>query len=235
MSFSDIALAALAVAYCNLLAYCLTVSRRLGRIERTTKTDPHTGLGSGHWLESERWPAALRSGQPLGVVYIDLDHLKSRNDRLGHSAGDLYIQDAAAALRQGSRRGVDEVFRLYTAGDEFAILVHGRLDPHRLAQTLLDRLRSYGVSASLGVAYSTETGYLPARVELRQAAEQACRQAKKLGGDRAVVAQHPGHPSGASLAVPPVTWQVAPRAPANPGDLAKHDSVDPHRLAVAAP
>ena len=220
MSFSDIALAALAVAYCNLLVYCLTVSRRLGRIERTTKTDPRTGLGSGHWLESERWPAALRSCQPLGVVYVDLDHLKSRNDRLGHSAGDLYIEDAATALRQGSRRGVDEVFRLYTAGDEFALLVHGPLDPHRLAQTLLGRLRSYGVSASLGVAYATETGYLPARVELRQAAEQACRQAKKLGGNRAVVAQHAGPPIGASLAARPVTWQAAMGAAANLGESA---------------
>ena len=226
MSFSDIALAALAVAYCNLLAYCLTVSRRLGRIERTTKTDPRTGLGSGHWLESERWPAALRSGRPLGVVYIDLDLLKSRNDRLGHSAGDLYIQDAAYALRQGSRRGMDEVFRLYTAGDEFAILLHGPLDPHRLAQTLLDRLRSYGVSASLGVAYATETGFLPARVDLRQAAEEACREAKKLGGNRAVVAQRTRHAVGAGQAERPGTWQGAPGAPTNRGETAADFGAD---------
>jgi diguanylate cyclase (GGDEF)-like protein len=157
-------------------------------MERTTKTDPLTGLGSGHWLETERWPAALRSGGPLGIAYIDLDHLKSRNDNFGHAVGDLYIQEAAKALRQASRRGVDEIFRLYNAGDEFLVLVLGPHDPHRLAQTLIERLRSYGVAASVGMAYSTETGYLPARVELRQAAEAACRQAKAQGGDRAVVA-----------------------------------------------
>ncbi len=187
MSWSDLAIAAVAVACFNLLGWCLSLARRLGQIERTTKTDPLTGLGSGHWLETERWPAALRSGRPLGIVYLDLDHLRARNNQCGHAAGDLYIQEAAHALRQASRRGVDELFRIYTAGDEFMVLIHGPLDPHRLAHTLLERLRSFGISASVGLAYATETRYLPARVELRQAAEAACRQAKAQGGDRVLV------------------------------------------------
>ena len=198
MSWSDVAVAAVAVACFNLLWWTLTLSRRLGHIERTTKTDPRTGLGSGHWLDTERWPAALRSGAPLSVLYVDLDHLKARNDQHGHLFGDLYIQEAATALRQASRRGVDEVFRLYTAGDEFLALLHGPLDPHRLAQTVVERLRTYGVSASVGLAYSTETSYLPARAELRQAAEQACQKAKKLGGDRAIVVTAAATPRSAA-------------------------------------
>jgi diguanylate cyclase (GGDEF)-like protein len=188
MSWSNFAVAAVAVACLNLLWWCLALGRRLRRMERTTRTDPLTGLGSGHWLETERWPAALRSGRPLGIAYLDLDHLKSRNDKYGHAVGDLYIQEAAKALRQASRRGVDEIFRMYLAGDEFLLLIHGPFDPHRLAQTLVERLRSYGVAASVGLAYSTETGYLPARIELRQAAEAACREAKAQGGDPAIVA-----------------------------------------------
>jgi diguanylate cyclase (GGDEF)-like protein len=195
MSWSDVALAAVAVACFNLLWWCLTLARRLGHIERTTKTDPLTGLGSGHWLEAERWPAALRSGLALGVAY-----LKLRNDQHGHALGDLYIQEAASALRQASRRGVDELFRLYSAGDEFLVIFRGPLDPARVAQALVERLRNYGVTASIGLAYSTETRYLPARVELRQAAEQACRQAKKLGGDRAVVVTAASHASEAQRA-----------------------------------
>ena len=160
----------------------------VSRASNTLMTYPHVcSMGSGHWLETERWPAALRSGLPLGIVYLDLDHLQARNDQHGHALGDLYIQEAANALRQASRQGVDEVFRLYTAGDEFLLILHGPLDPDRVAQALIERLRNYGVSASIGLAYSTETRYLPARVELRQAAERACRQAKKLGGDRAIV------------------------------------------------
>ena len=128
--------------------------------------------------------------------------LKARNDSHGHALGDLYIQEAANALRQASRRGVDEVFRLYTAGDEFLLLMHGELDATRLAHTLVERLRNYGVAASVGIAYSTETRYLPARVELRRAAEQACRRVKKLGGDRAIVVTAAGQIGDAAQAWP---------------------------------
>ena len=223
-----VAVAAVAVACFHLLLWCLRIARRLQHIERTTKTDPLTGLGSGHWLDTERWPAALRSGRPLGVLYADLDHLKFRNDQLGHSAGDQYIQEAAHALRQAVRRGVDEVFRVYTAGDEFVILLHGRLDPDRLAQTVLERLHNNGVAASIGVAYSKEIGFVPARVELRQLAEQACRQAKRLGGDRAHVVTASAQAGEASPAWPP--------GAESEGNIPIHiESVEPPHFAVAAP
>ena len=60
MSGSDLAVATVAVACFYSLWWCLSIARRLRRMERTTKTDPLTGLGSGHWLETERWPAARR-------------------------------------------------------------------------------------------------------------------------------------------------------------------------------
>lgn len=66
MSGSDFAGAAMAVACFNLLWWCQSLARRLSHVERTT--DPPTGPGSGHWLETERWPAALRSGQPMGLA-----------------------------------------------------------------------------------------------------------------------------------------------------------------------
>ena len=47
-----------------------------------------------------------------------------------------------------------------------------------------------GVSASLGLAYTAVTEFVPARAELRAAAEAACRQAKKRGGGCAVLADH---------------------------------------------
>ena len=191
MSGVALAVAAVAVACFYSLWWCLSLARRLRRIERRSKLDPLTGLGSGDWLHTERWPAALRSGRPLGVAYLDLDHLKFTNDALGHSAGDQYICTAADALRQAVRRGVDEVFRCYQAGDEFIVLIHGPLgDLRRCAESLLQRLAERGVSASLGLAHTTVTEFVPARAELRVAAEAACRQAKKRGGGCAVLAGH---------------------------------------------
>lgn len=184
MSWTALIVAAPTVACCFLLGWCLSLSHRLNSIERHSKLDPLTGLGSGHWLETERWQAALRSGRPLGVIYIDLDHLKLRNDRFGHGAGDRYIKTAAAAITNACRRGVDEVFRAYTAGDEFVILLHGLIaDPLGFGQSLLSRLRHQGVAASIGMAYSTELGFVPARSDLMVLAEQACRKAKKRGGN----------------------------------------------------
>ena len=61
MSGADLAVAAVAVACFYSLWWCLSLARRLRRIERSSKLDPLTGLGSGDWLQAERWPAALRS------------------------------------------------------------------------------------------------------------------------------------------------------------------------------
>jgi len=196
MSGSDLAVAAVALACFYSLWWCMSLARRLHRIERTSKLDPLTGLGSGDWLHTERWPAALRSGRPLGVAYLDLDHLKFTNDKLGHAVGDQYICTAADALRQAVRRGVDEVFRCNQAGDEFLVLLHGPLgDLNRCANSLLQRLSEHGVSASLGLAYTTVTEFVPARAELRERAEAACREAKKQGGGCAVLAgQGEGRP-----------------------------------------
>jgi diguanylate cyclase (GGDEF)-like protein len=189
MSGSDLAIAAVAAACFYALWWAYSLSCRLRRIERLSKLDSLTGLGSGDWLQTERWPAALRSGRPLGVAYLDLDRLKFTNDELGHEAGDRYICTAADALRQAVRRGVDEIFRCYQAGDEFIVLIHGPLgDLRRCAESLLQRLADRGVSASLGLAYTPVTEFVPARAGLRAAAEAACRQAKKRGGGCAVLA-----------------------------------------------
>ena len=56
MSGPDPGVTAVALACCYSLWWCLSLARRLRRIERTSKTDQLTGLGSGDWLDTERWP-----------------------------------------------------------------------------------------------------------------------------------------------------------------------------------
>jgi diguanylate cyclase (GGDEF)-like protein len=63
-----------------------------------------------------------RSQTPLAVMVVDLDDFKLVNDRCGHEAGDLVLQEAAGRLTESLRAG-DTVARL--GGDEFAVLVHG--------------------------------------------------------------------------------------------------------------
>lgn len=61
-----------------------------------------------------------RSGEPLALLLIDLDHFKAINDNGGHEAGDIALRLFAERTR-GALRAVDCVARL--GGDEFAILL----------------------------------------------------------------------------------------------------------------
>jgi hypothetical protein len=73
--------------------------------------------------------------------------------------------------------------------DRFEVILHGPVsDLSRCARSLLQRLSDRGVSASVGLAYTTVTEFVAARAELRRLAEAACRQAKKQGGGCAMLA-----------------------------------------------
>src|SRR4029077_12668219 len=60
-----------------------------------------------------------RDGEPFSVLMLDLDHFKIVNDSVGHSAGDLLLQEMAQRLRAVLRE-TDVLAR--RGGDEFAIL-----------------------------------------------------------------------------------------------------------------
>ena len=161
-----------------LLLWCARLSRRQRRLDAISLYDGLTGLLCGRVFERERWPAAIRDSSPVAFVYVDLDDLKARNSSGGDKAGDQYIREAAKRLER--RLGVDQVFRLHGAGDEFGILVQG--DSARrvgaFAEILVNDLSSAGISASIGAA-CTESRDYKTRAAVYQAAEAAMQQAKK--------------------------------------------------------
>lgn len=61
-----------------------------------------------------------RSGRHGAIIYLDLDNFKPLNDRHGHKAGDLLLQEVAYRL-SACLRDEDTVARL--GGDEFAVLL----------------------------------------------------------------------------------------------------------------
>jgi diguanylate cyclase (GGDEF)-like protein len=62
---------------------------------------------------------AMRPGQQLAVLYIDIDEFKGVNDALGHPIGDELLKGVAGRLR-GCLRDTDLAARL--GGDEFAVI-----------------------------------------------------------------------------------------------------------------
>ena len=96
--------------------------RLLGELERLSMTDELTGLYNRRGFQTFGGEL-LKMGRRINVqaflIYIDFDKLKSINDSLGHSEGDMALRDLAAVLKQTFRE-TDLLARV--GGDEFAVL-----------------------------------------------------------------------------------------------------------------
>ena len=101
--------------------------------------DPLTGLANRALFRdrvSHALARARRQGEPISVLYLDLDDFKKVNDSLGHSEGDRLLVVAAERFRISARAG-DTVARL--GGDEFAVLIEDGVDS-RGVTSVVDRL-----------------------------------------------------------------------------------------------
>ena len=169
----------------------LAISNR--RLEHAAMTDLLTGLPNrraGMQALEKAWSVSQRSGQPLAVLMIDVDHFKSINDRHGHAVGDLVLQEIAKAIQAAARRH-DSVSRI--GGEEF-LLVCQDADP-KIALVVAERLRRMikalrinisGVeiqtAVSIGVA-AREAGLAEVDAMVR-GADTALYAAKNAGLDR---------------------------------------------------
>lgn len=94
------------------------------QIERERDSDGLTKLYArrGFWREAD-WlflrPEVLRHS---GLLVIDLDNLKTTNDRFGHNFGDLYIQTAGRCFAENTPEGT---LCARMSGDEFILFFYG--------------------------------------------------------------------------------------------------------------
>lgn len=162
-------------------------------LQRLAHTDALTGLMNRRaWtdanaLERER---QKRWGDGHAVIALDLDHFKKVNDTHGHAAGDAVLQ-AVGDLLAKSFRKLDSVARI--GGEEFGVLLPHTpaADAAVLAEQLREAIsllripfgeRELHISASIGVAHSSEAG-----PEGPQALADARSYAAKRGGRNRVV------------------------------------------------
>src|SRR5207302_8962780 len=98
---------------------------------------------------------AGRTGEPLSLVVVDIDHFKSINDSVGHQGGDDVLRHVGRALASHARE-VDLAARY--GGEEFCVLLPAC--PPDDAMAVAGRLRAAiaefagkpAVTASAGVA-----------------------------------------------------------------------------------
>jgi diguanylate cyclase (GGDEF)-like protein len=156
------------------------------RAMRLALTDPLTGLGN-HRSFHERLQRELvnaeAEGTSLALCLVDLDDLKTINDRFGHPSGDLVLGQVASRLRQGG-----ESFRL--GGDEFAVLLPRQEERQAtaVARSIVERVAALHVDGVGTVTVSAGVATYPTqgsgRDELIRLADSALYWAKKDGKNR---------------------------------------------------
>jgi len=143
--------------------------RSEARLNHLANHDHLTGLPNRLLLKRSLEAALVNAeanNEELAVLFIDLDHFKSVNDKLGHLVGDRYLQEIAGRLRTSLRR--DDILARW-GGDEFVAVIerlHGdeAVDDaiSRLFSQLRQPMRLDGhyvtPSASIGLARFPEDG-----------------------------------------------------------------------------
>ncbi|GAB4557735.1 MAG: GGDEF domain-containing protein [Rhizobacter sp.] len=152
-------------------------------------------------LEAQR---AERSGRPLCLALIDIDHFKRVNDQHGHAQGDEVLR-AFAACASVALRDTDTLGRW--GGEEFIVMLPET--PADAAMGVLSRvhrqtaeLRFEAFDATLRVSFSAGIAVVQPGETLAAAierADQAMYAAKQAGRDRSVLAKPPSPPRVAPM------------------------------------
>ncbi len=122
------------------------LSRANQRLHQMATTDGLTGLTNHRAFQEfleKYYHQAVRTGAPLSVMLIDVDHFKAFNDTFGHQEGDYVLRQLGRIFQRAARKG-DIVARY--GGEEFCIILVNA-DP-KASQQVAERLREKVASTS---------------------------------------------------------------------------------------
>ncbi len=161
-------------------------------VELRAETDTLTGLWN-HGALIEQIDRLVAQREDFAMLMVDLDFFKKYNDRFGHQAGNVMLQQIAAQLR-ASCRETDKVYRY--GGDEFALLLPNSslAGARTVAEKVQDAVRSVSdgrpaptpLTCSIGIAVFPKDGEDGPSIIL--AADRACYAGKRGGRARIATA-----------------------------------------------
>jgi len=167
-------------------------SRRTKYFEEVAAIDGLTGLHNRRWLDetfSRQVERAVRSGRPLTLLLIDIDHFKRMNDERGHAAGDEALRQVSTALAAAVRPR-DSLARY--GGEEFAVLVPDveGAQAVQVAERLRDAVASRRLAGADGTTLTISVGVSVKQTadtlaSLLARADAALYRAKAAGRNRA--------------------------------------------------
>jgi diguanylate cyclase (GGDEF)-like protein len=121
-----------------------------------SRVDTKTGLLNASTWEREaevEIARAVRTGSPLALALVDIDHFKVVNDTYGHLAGDKALRAVTDALRS-QLRAYDQAGRF--GGEEFVVLLPNAREADAI--NVAERLRAHIAGMSIPVADDAESG-----------------------------------------------------------------------------
>jgi diguanylate cyclase (GGDEF)-like protein len=199
VSPSRVASEALAVSVCEHLGLALTNIRLRESLREQSIRDPLTDLFNLRYLEEtleREISRSTRSGKPVGLMMLDVDHFKAFNDTFGHPGGDALLCELSNLLQSVTR--VEDAACRY-GGDEFVVLL-----PESSLDITLERAEEIRKAAArfnithegaaldpvtLTVGVAVYPDHATDMTGLLRAADEAMYEAKHAGGDRVLVAQ----------------------------------------------
>lgn len=176
----------------------LTIKRQADAMRELSMTDGLTGMANRRHFNDRlaaEWRRCARAGVPLSLIMIDIDHFKLYNDRYGHQAGDVCLQQVSAAMKRCASRPQDLLARY--GGEEFILLLpqEGPEGVAAVAQRIQDEVRKLALpheasptAATVTISMGLATAMPPLEPQdantLIRSADGNLYRAKQTGRDR---------------------------------------------------
>ena len=117
------------------------------KLEAWSNQDGLTGVANRRLFDQTmgaEWARGRRSGAPLSLLMLDVDHFKLYNDGQGHVSGDSALKAVAGLLKAAARRPYDLAARY--GGEEFLLLLPGAEEPEALVGRIVEGLTALQIS-----------------------------------------------------------------------------------------